>query len=174
MSAARLLCASQEHLKQQGQATKVDALLFAPPNAGDSVFADAFGQAVNARRMPFLHDAVPQVPCTPSMVGCPRASVPIDRGLWSYSPVPGSLAISPSAMPQQAEAWGQFSKIYPCQIGRFFAATHVCAYDCFLSQHGADNNNSCKLWQDDAAGGTYCGNKLFPVTDGRPYPYKGL
>lgn len=73
-------------------------------------------------------------------------------------------------MPQQAEAWGLFSKLYPCQIGNFFQATHVCAYNCYLSQFGGDNNNLCKLWADNGSG-TFCGH--FPV-EGRPYPYKGL
>jgi hypothetical protein len=170
-----LCCVLQEYLNQQGQKTKVDALLFAPPNAGDGVFADKFGKTVNARRMPFLHDVVPQIPCSPSMVGCPRASVPTgSQKYWSYSPVPGSLVIQPSGMPQQADKWVLFGKIYPCQIGKFFAATHVCSYDCYLSQFGGDSNNNCKLWEDSGSG-TYCGGKdVFPTTEGRPYPYQGL
>lgn len=147
-------------------------MLFAPPNAGDGTFADKFGSTVNGRRMPFLYDIVPQVPCSP-MVGCARASVPTgSKSLWSFSPVPGTLSIDPSGMPQQAEAWGHFSKIHPCQIGNFFAATHVCAYNCFLSQFGGDSNNTCKLWPDEGSG-TFCGK--FPITtNARPYPYKPI
>lgn len=150
---------------------KVDALLFAPPNAGDSVFADKFGKIVNARRMPFVYDVVPQVPCNP-MVGCQRASVSTgSKAFWSYQNVPGSLVIHPSGFPTQAEAWSLFGKIHPCQIGKFLSATHVCAYNCFLSQFGGDNNNSCKLWSDSGSG-TYCAS--YPVAEGRAYPYKGL
>ena len=39
----------------------LDAYLFAPPNAGDAAFAEAFTQRVNARRLLFIYDLIPQV-----------------------------------------------------------------------------------------------------------------
>ena len=39
----------------------LDAYLFAPPNAGNAVFAEAFNRRVNARRLPFVYDLIPQV-----------------------------------------------------------------------------------------------------------------
>lgn len=32
------------------------------------------------------------------------------------------------------EAWASFKDMYPCQLGRYVLATHVCAYQCYLSQ----------------------------------------
>ena len=50
----------------------MDAYLFAPPNAGDADFVSAFNKLVNARRLPFQYDVVPQVsqrPCTAFAAG---------------------------------------------------------------------------------------------------------
>lgn len=160
----------QSYLDDSGIKAKVDALLYAPPNAGDSTFAAAFGAKVNARRMPFVHDVVPQVPCSPTMVGCPRAPIP-SGGVktWSYSPVPGTLALQPSGMPQQSVAWSHFNKIFPCHMPAFFQATHVCAYGCYLSQYAKDGNTMCKLW-DKEGEGSFCPG--YPHSDGpRQYPY---
>lgn len=158
---------------------KVDALLFAPPNVGDATFAAAFGTAINARRIPFLNDLIPQVPCTPNMIGCKNAVVPTgtnnNRGLWAYASVPGTLMLLPANMPQQAQAWSLFGKIHPCQIGRFLRATHICSYNCYLSQFIGDTNNLCQLWNtttaagSGAATGSYCFQ--FPVPSGPKYPY---
>jgi hypothetical protein len=154
---------------------KVDALLLAPPNAGDATFASRFGSKVNARRMPFIHDVVPQVPCFPGMISCPRAPIPTGGAkLWSYAAVPGTLMLEPSGMPQQASAWSHFSKIFPCQMGKFFNATHICAYNCFLSKFANDGNTMCKLWapiNGKEVEGTYCSG--YPNAD-RPYPYPVL
>lgn len=45
----------------------LDAYLFAPPNAGDATFAEAFNRRVNARRLPFIYDLIPQVKSVPAM-----------------------------------------------------------------------------------------------------------
>jgi hypothetical protein len=49
-------------LEQNGHAgLLVDAVLFAPPTAGDATFVAAFNQRVNARMIKFANDVVPQV-----------------------------------------------------------------------------------------------------------------
>jgi hypothetical protein len=156
------------YLDNNGFKAKVDALLLAPPNAGDATFASQFGSKVNARRVLFENDVVPQVPCSPTMVSCKRAPIPTggDKS-WSYRAVPGTLMLYPSGMPQQPTAWSHFSKIFPCQMGKFFQATHVCAYNCFMSQFAKDGNTMCKLWDKDGEG-TFCPG--YPNAD-RPYPY---
>lgn len=156
---------------------KVGALLFAPPNVGDATFAARYGKKVNARRIPFQYDVVPQIPCTPTMIGCKNASTSTTRnnGLWPYAAVPGTLLLEPSGMPQQTEAWSLLSTIYPCEINRFLHATHICSYQCFLSQFVTDTNNLCQLWSEPASDpptGSYCFK--FPVTSGQQYPYKPL
>ena len=56
---------AQAHLDSKvhhtGSKVTLDAYLFAPPNAGNAVFAEAFNRRVNARRLPFIYDLVPQV-----------------------------------------------------------------------------------------------------------------
>lgn len=151
----------------------MDALLFAPPNVGDSAFAASFGRRVNARRIPFLFDIVPQVPCTPTMIDCKDTLIPTNtlrnKGLWSYTSVPGTLLLLPTNMPQQADAWSLLGTVYPCEAGRLLRVTHVCSYNCYLSQFVSDSNNLCQLWSVSAGGGSYCFD--FPVTAGPQYPY---
>lgn len=118
----------------------VGATLFAAPNAGDAKFASEYGRKVNARRFKFLNDLIPQVPCTPTMIGCrdalvPTANPPANDGLWQYSSIPGNFLVQPGGMPQQAENWSRLTDIYPCEVevGRFLRATHTCSYNCYLS-----------------------------------------
>ena len=59
-----LAYASQSLLKSifpAGKAPRVDAVLFAPPNAGPPAFVDQFNKLVNARRIAMEYDIVPQV-----------------------------------------------------------------------------------------------------------------
>ncbi|WIA41719.1 hypothetical protein OEZ86_009064 [Tetradesmus obliquus] len=167
----------QQH---EGPQVKLAALLMAPPNAGNAAFAAQFNKAVNARRLPFSFDVIPQVPCSPSMVGCADATVPTgtyqNDGLWQYSPVGGTIPLEAARMPQQAAVWGLLKQIHPCQMKRFFEATHVCSYNCYMSQFVGDANNMCRLWGKDTKegstgiGGTFCSG--FPATEGRyQYPY---
>lgn len=55
--------AAQSYLNQQmgAAAPVVGAVLTAPPNAGSPEFVNAFNQLVNARRLAFEYDIVPQV-----------------------------------------------------------------------------------------------------------------
>ncbi len=55
--------AAQSYLNQQqgAAAPVVGAVLVAPPNAGSPEFVDSFNQLVNARRLAFEYDIVPQV-----------------------------------------------------------------------------------------------------------------
>lgn len=68
--------AAQSYLNQQmgAAAPAVSSVLFAPPNAGSPEFVDSFNQLVNARRLAFEYDIVPQVRyncfCLSSVAGC--------------------------------------------------------------------------------------------------------
>lgn len=52
------------------QAPVVDAVLFAAPQVGDDAFVQRFDTVVNARRIGFAGDLVPQVPCASRMPAC--------------------------------------------------------------------------------------------------------
>jgi hypothetical protein len=142
---------------------------------GDAMFTSVYGRTVNARRIPFQYDLIPQAPCTPTMIGCAKAlestATVYNHGLWRYQSVPGTLMLSAAGVPQQADAWSLLNKIYPCQIGRFLRATHICSYNCYLSQFVGDTNNLCQLWQTSgsSASGSFCFQ--FPVSEGPQYPY---
>lgn len=171
-----------------GDKAQVDALLFAPPNVGDRAFVNSFGRKVNARRILFLNDVVPQVPCSPTMIACSTTLVPTPNlfsSSYSYAPVSGTLQLNGSDMPQQAEAWSLLNVLHACQAERFILASHICSYNCFFSQYVKENSNMCLLWA--AAGeeapptyqasgpatpdSTFCFK--FPVDPGQPqYPYK--
>lgn len=102
-------------------------------------------------------------------------------GVWAYHTVPGTVALTPEGMPMEQEAWGSFRCMYACQLGRYVVATHVCAYQCYLSQFVEDGmrSNQCRLRAPEegagAAGGqvqgTYCFS--YPVASGEQYPYRG-
>lgn len=158
-----------------GPYTRVNALLFAAPNVGDATFISSYAKVVNTRHFRFLNDLIPQVPCTPTMIGCKDAWVPTsnprNNGLWPYAATPGTLVLMPSGMPLQADAWSLLNEIYPAQAGRFLRATHTCSYMCYLSQYVVDKNNLFQLWSvpnGSTPVGSYCYS--FPVTSGEQYP----
>lgn len=140
-----------------------------------------------ARRIPFKSDIVSQLPCAPTVTACvrgPWVGAPlIATGVWAYHTVPGTVALHPEGMPMEVDAWSSFKSMYACQLGRYVVATHVCAYQCYLSQfveNGA-SSNMCRLKARDpaaaAAGvaggqqeGSYCFS--FPVASGTQYPYE--
>lgn len=141
---------------------------------GEEVFASAYGRRVNARRFKFLNDLIPQVPCTPTMIGCKNALVPTatsrNRGLWKHQSTGRNFVLQPTGMPQQVPAWSKLTDIYPCEMGRFLRATHTCSYNCYMSLFAADSNTLCQLWKVTApSSGTYC--YAFPVAEGPEYPY---
>lgn len=108
-----------------------------------------------------------------SFSGAASATPDSRRGLWNYSPVGGTLPLQPNGMPQQSEAWSLLDQIYPCEVNRFLHATHICSYQCYLSQYVSDSNNLCHLWREPASNpptGSYCFE--FPVTAGWQYPYQ--
>lgn len=161
--------------EQLGSDVKVDALLYAAPNVGDAEFAAGFGVKVNARRLSFIYDLVPQLPCAPTIVGCKDALVPTPSpskdGLWSYTSIPGNLMLMPEGMPQQQDAWALFNAIYPCEANRFMQATHGCSYMCYLTQYVADPHSKCQLWTP--TGNSTDGSECYdtPIADGPQYPY---
>lgn len=60
-----------EHLAAANkQPVAVGALLFAAPNVGDDAFVAEYNMKVNARRISFIYDMIPQVPCAPTMMAC--------------------------------------------------------------------------------------------------------
>lgn len=192
-TAAAIFCAStcfaavalQAYIDQKSAssghtAARVDALLFAPPNVGNRQFVRAFNARVNARKVQFAYDLVPQVPCAPSMAACPDVPVPTHNpdgsGIWQYSSIGGGMLFSPASMPHQASSWERFGQIHPCKLAHFIMATHTCSYACWLSSFVRDASNSCLLLREAAAGGegTYCAGSFasFPDAQEPPYPYK--
>jgi hypothetical protein len=89
--------------------------------------------------------------------------------------------LAAEGMPMENEAWAAFGSMYACQLGRYVLATHVCAYQCYLSQfvEGGSSSNMCRLWRaEPAAGGNVAGGQAegtfcpgFPVAGGAQYPY---
>lgn len=133
-------------------------------------------------RIPFESDLVPQLLCRPTVTACARTSgsrgVMTPQGVWAYEAVPGTVALTAAGMPMETEAWASFGLLYACQLGRYVLATHVCAYQCYLSQYvqGGMGTNMCRLRQQEgvAAGGQQQGSFCFgyPIVNGRQYPYE--
>ncbi|KAL4431070.1 hypothetical protein ABPG75_006326 [Micractinium tetrahymenae] len=151
-----------------GTAPIVSALLVAPPSVGPPDFVAQFNTLVNARRLAFDYDIVPQAFCSPSMPACSsgqqpgvlggllkRAGVqviptnePGNVSSWSYATVGGSLPFGPAALPQDAASWPALQDIQLCWAINFLYATHICSYACFTSQFApaaAANYNLCWL-----------------------------
>eukprot|EP00775_Hariotina_reticulata_P007421 gene7421-7630_t len=118
---------------------KVDAYLFAPPNVGDAVFVAAYNRMVNARRIVFQYDLIPQMPCTPTMANCNATS---GNATWQYTPIGGTLLLQAADMPQQPSLW-QLRK-------------RLLLYNCYFSQFTNDVHNSCLLDSSVAGFGTVC------------------
>jgi hypothetical protein len=74
------------------QVPMLSAVLVAPPNVGAEDFVEVFNAGVNARRIAFQYDIVPQAFCTPSM---PTCAGPL-RGLFKVGTTPEH---TPSASP---------------------------------------------------------------------------
>lgn len=165
---------------------KVDALLFAPPQVGDAAFAAAFNKRVNARRIAFKYDVVPQVPCAPQMMACkdvlyPSATVDGVTS-WQYSKVGGQILIGPDGISVQPKAWSRLDAINGCEILPWGIAGHVCSYPCWFSKFaGAEDEGRCKLWADgsEAAAATsaaFCPtfpkhSPEFPLLTTHPRPF---
>ncbi|KAL4425099.1 hypothetical protein ABPG77_010413 [Micractinium sp. CCAP 211/92] len=149
-------------------AAVVSALLVAPPSVGPPDFVARFNQLVNARRLAFQYDIVPQAFCSPYMPACSGSSQPgvlgdlLNRAgmdviptnepgnvsSWSYATVGGSLPFGPASMPQDAVSWPALRDIQLCWSLNFLMATHVCSYACFTSQFAppaAAAQSSCWL-----------------------------
>lgn len=130
----------------------VGALLFAAPNVGNNAFVAAFNSKVNARRIAYVYDLIPQVPCAPRMMACPgNMFETTKRGVssWNYGKVGGQITFTPDAMPVQPEVWAKTDTANPCMMFPWAVATHVCSYTCFYSKFaaaGATADGRCKLW----------------------------
>lgn len=106
----------------------------------------------------------------------------IATGVWAYHTIPGTVMLTPEGMPMEVEAWSDFRAMYACQLGRYVIATHVCAYQCYLSQfvQGGVSSNMCRLRAHDpetargVAGGNPAGSYClsFPAASGAQYPYE--
>lgn len=174
--------AAQSYLNQQmgAAAPVVGAVLTAPPNAGSPEFVNAFNQLVNARRLAFEYDIVPQAFCTPEMPSCPPGRLPGTVGAlltaagititptnqpgdvtaWPYAQIGGSITLVPEEMAQDAASWPALSRIQLCWSIPFLLATHVCSYSCALSQYAPEAAGSMSMcWlsaQPAGAPGTAC------------------
>jgi hypothetical protein len=134
-------------------------------------------------RIPFKADIVSQLPCTPTVTACvrgPWAGAPlIATGVWAYHTIPGTVALSPEGMPMEVEAWSSFRAMHACQLGHYVVATHVCAYQCYLSQFSEGGaGGMCRLRASSNAGAVAGGQQMgsfclgFPVASGSKYPYE--
>ena len=74
-----LAYAAQSYLNSRfraGRAPVVNAVLFAPPNAGPPAFVDEFNKRVNARRVVFEFDVVPRVAAAAEAAAAAAAAAP--------------------------------------------------------------------------------------------------
>lgn len=171
--------AAQSYLDEQlGEgAPVVGAVLVAPPNVAGPAFVAEFDQRVNARRLAFQFDIVPQAFCTPTMPACGGASadaspvgallakagvsvmptnMPGNVSAWNCSQVGGGLPIAGDDMPQDAAAWPALQSIQLCWAVEFLLASHVCSYTCFTSQFAADADAAARhsnCWLSPKPGG---------------------
>ncbi|KAG1664934.1 hypothetical protein FOA52_004456 [Chlamydomonas sp. UWO 241] len=131
---------------------KVDAFLFAPPNAGDAEFNRLQAARVNVRSLVYVHDIIPQLPCAPGMITCPASSgMPNTMGTngdilsLPYRPQHGQVLLTPHDMPFEPKAWECFASMEPSEMAAFLMATHNCAYMCATSAFVQDADNNCLL-----------------------------
>ncbi|KAG1666288.1 hypothetical protein FOA52_004769 [Chlamydomonas sp. UWO 241] len=160
---------------------KVDAFLFAPPNAGDADFNKIQAARVNVRSLVFVHDIITQIPCAPEMMTCPaglktRASFGLpntmgpDEDIKSvpYRAQHGQVLLTPRDMPFQPEAWACFASLETSKVAAFLTATHSCAYMCATSAFVNETANECLLNNakdgDIPAAASFCPGfpELFP------------
>lgn len=161
-----------------GKAPRVDAVLIAPPNVGGETWARNFNRLVNARRIAFTKDLVPQTPCSlgpNNMPGCP--STPSNAALaalgiqgiatnkdpitgaavdsWDFGTIGGNMPFAPLAMPEDAKSWEKINYIDICYAWDYLSTTHSCAYQCWLSTHaGLPTKAKCVLGADKDVGPT--------------------
>lgn len=166
--------------QQVGSSVTVDTVLFAPPNVGSSAFTDSFNKLVNGRRIAYVTDVVPQVPCSPDMAGCaPVLGIPPEfptktnqKPSWPYAQVGASIILPASAMPQDAASWAKLTVVPDRNAGNagsFVSATHICSYHCWTSQFaGAIVPSECWLVKgtNTPATASFCAG--FPKKNGYP------
>ncbi|GAX76022.1 hypothetical protein CEUSTIGMA_g3465.t1 [Chlamydomonas eustigma] len=160
-----------DQMSTVGDKVHISAVLIAPPNVGDHSFVASFNRKVNARRVPFLYDVIPQLPCAPENIACPNT--PVDTTLngtvhtWQYTPVGGTVIITALDMPAQAYAWHRFSRLNLCHIALDVVAVHTCSYSCAFSKFvAAFSGDSCLLdsvHEDTSTPGSFC--EGFPVAN---------
>ncbi|WIA35276.1 hypothetical protein OEZ86_003735 [Tetradesmus obliquus] len=157
----------------------VGALLFAPPNVGSDAFVADFNKRVNARRIAFQWDIIPQVPCAPRMMACQGSifttALP-GISSWNYAPVGGDITLTAAGMPVQPQAWQKLETINGCRILPWAIATHVCSYPCFYSKSaaaGAPEYGRCKLWGQSKGklDASFCSGYPYHEPE---YPSKGM
>eukprot|EP00798_Chlamydomonas_sp_ICE-L_P001390 gene1390-32759_t len=123
---------------------QVDALLFAPPNAGDGVFNKRLSETVNIRAITFEYDVIPQATHDgfPGTTGVSALS----RG----GTQPGGVSFGPGMMPYQSDNWRCFETLDTRQAFGFLSATHSCSYLCAFSSFVNVTNNHCLLSSEGA------------------------
>lgn len=169
------------------EAPVVQAVLFAPPQVGDSSFVDAYNQLVNGRMVDYADDIINQVPCDPLMPACPATPSGIlgsvgvkgtatDQGnvtSWPYGTVGGELVFLPEDLPQDTATWAQVDSMPLCWSFTYLQAAHACSYMCYLSSFSAnpdERDQYCWLSPQPAGTpGSQC--PIFPnawLTEGAP------
>eukprot|EP00887_Chlorella_sp_A99_P007886 scaffold20.g7886.t1 len=163
--------------KLGSKAPVISTVLFSPPNVGTSAFTASFDKTVNGRRIAYANDIVSQFPCPPSIPACGETpagllgtlgikNIPTNQNAssYAYESIGGSIDFTSSQMPQDTATWEQIGNIPLCYAFDFLQASHLCSFQCFLSQYaGATVDNTlCWLSAKPAdAPGTQC--PTFPV-----------
>lgn len=131
--------AAQQHLDARlGAGPVVSAVVYGAPTVGGPAFVNLFNARVNARRVAFQYDIVPQAFCAdmpacrpgrqPGLVGAILwangiSIVPTDQpggvASWPFTPIGGTLPILAGGMPQDAATWRALSRTQLCWALQF-------------------------------------------------------
>eukprot|EP00798_Chlamydomonas_sp_ICE-L_P004075 gene4075-14170_t len=139
---------------------KVDAFLFAAPNAGNQEFNKKLAQKVNIRSIVFNNDVIHQVPCVPKAAACPGGQtvpfyIPNTEGnppqlFWNFRKQRGEVNFGPGLMPYQSDTWQCFQQLDLRNTFGFLSASHICSYMCALSSFVDITENQCLLSSEGA------------------------
>eukprot|EP00798_Chlamydomonas_sp_ICE-L_P024870 gene24870-10530_t len=139
---------------------KVDAFLFAAPNAGNQAFNKKLAQKVNIRSIIFNNDVVHQIPCVPKAPACPGGqtepfNIPNTLGnppqlFWEFRKLRGEVNFGPGLMPYQSDTWQCFQYLDLRNTLGYLSATHICSYTCAFSSFVNITENQCLLSSEGA------------------------
>lgn len=148
----------------------IEAVIFASPLPGNSVFVKSIAKSVNLRSLVFDTDIISKVPCqsakkdkTKAIPACaaPPALVPTKTSektsIVDYQPFAGNILITATRMPIQQDAWAKTNMVTLAQAATELRAGHFCSFSCFLStQSQGFVRNACDLLRTAPAPNTPC------------------